>query len=147
MSMVQIGGLVDHPLALAYDVVVGAPHITACDDFHCVEGWSRPHQTWQGYWLADLIALADPHPAARFAEVGCQSIVTVLPLPLAPNSALLADTLNGHPLTHSTGGPWRLVVLGGSCYQSIKWVDRVTLVDHNHGDTARQIALNRLREV
>lgn len=147
MSLVRIGGLVDHPLTLTYDVVARAPHITARDDFHCVEGWSRPNQVWQGYWLANLISLADPRPAARFVEVGCQNFVTVLPLPFLANSALLADSLNGHPLTHSTGGPWRLVVLGGSCYQSIKWVDRVPLVDHDHGNTAREMALNRLREV
>jgi DMSO/TMAO reductase YedYZ molybdopterin-dependent catalytic subunit len=42
--------------------------------------------------------------------------------------ALLADELDGAPLTLEHGAPWRLIVPGAACYTSVKWVDRLDVV-------------------
>jgi hypothetical protein len=54
------------------------------------------------------------------------SYVTTLPRQAAER-ALLADELGGTALSVDHGAPWRLIVPGGACYTSVKWVDRLEL--------------------
>jgi len=52
----------------------------------------------------------------------------VMPLALADaRAAVLANELDDKPLSLEHGAPWRLVVPGGACYTSVKWVDRLEL--------------------
>lgn len=141
----KITGLVEHSI----DVPPRDPRIPRVDrveDFHCLEGWVRPNQSWSGFQLAQLIRLAKPRQNGRFIEVASGDFVAVLSLSdLDEVVALLADTRNGHKLTGSNGGPWRLIVSGAACYDSVKNVDRVTVVADGSGATARKLALTRLK--
>lgn len=139
-----ITGLVNQSVHISDDLAY-LPRIQRIEDFICLEGWSRPNQAWAGYSLRDLLDLAKPSTNGRFIEVGAVDFVTVIAVDaLADTLVLLADTLNGRRLTEATGGPWRLVVSGGACYQSVKGVDQLIVTSHNHNDTARTIALNRI---
>ena len=109
-------------------------------DFTCLEGWTKPAQAWSGYRLDHVVGLADPSANARFVEIASGGFVAVLPLS-EMSHALLADRKDGKPLT---SGGWRLVIADGLCYNSVKDVDRITLVADDSGATARSIALERL---
>ncbi len=66
-------------------------------------------------------------------------------LPLdAAAGALLCDRLNDEPLAREHGAPWRLVVSGGACFTSVKWVGALELAAEPGEATAERIARGRL---
>jgi DMSO/TMAO reductase YedYZ molybdopterin-dependent catalytic subunit len=81
--------------------------------------------------LADVVALAGPLPAARYVRVHAGEYIVSVPLDGA-GAALLCDELNGRPLPPAHGAPWRLLVPGGACFTSVKWVDRLELAAARH---------------
>lgn len=91
----KITGLVEH----AIDVPPRDPRVPRVDrveDFHCLEGWVRPDQSWSGLSLNQLIRLAKPRENGRFVEVASGDFVAVISLSdLDGMVALLADTQNG----------------------------------------------------
>lgn len=115
------------------------------EDFNCLEGWVVPDQEWGGVPLAALIDLADPLPGATDVSVGSGTFNIVLPIADA-RQALLALDLYGEPLSVTHGGPARLVVPGGECFTSIKWVDRITLCRPEDAvtGTARDVSMRRI---
>jgi DMSO/TMAO reductase YedYZ molybdopterin-dependent catalytic subunit len=111
--------------------------------FSCEEGWQVQGLAWRGVRLSDMIALAHPLPDVQWVRVGSGDYVVPLTLEDA-ESALLCDELNGQPLAVEHGAPWRLVVPGGSCFTSVKWVDRLELTATAGQQTGRDIARSRL---
>ncbi len=132
-------GLVERPFDIPPDALA-SQRIERIEDFVCLEGWTKPDQAWSGYRMDDLVRLAGPTKEARYVEVASGDFVAVLPLSALPQ-ALLADTQNGHSLGE---GSWRLVISGGPCYNSVKGVDRITVVNDDRGETARTISLTRI---
>jgi DMSO/TMAO reductase YedYZ molybdopterin-dependent catalytic subunit len=59
-------------------------------------------------------------------------------------AALLAVRLNETNLSEEHGGPVRLVVPGGECFTSIKWLDHLELRSEPGLSTAETIASTRL---
>jgi DMSO/TMAO reductase YedYZ molybdopterin-dependent catalytic subunit len=59
-------------------------------------------------------------------------------------AALLCDELNGQPLTAASGAPWRLVVPGGACFTSVKWVSHLELTAEAGEASGERIARARL---
>lgn len=141
---ILVEGLVRSPGFLTADVLSTLQVGSWTEDFHCEEGWTRPEEHWEGYRLEDVLALADPETGGGYLQVGSGDFVTVIPREVAREGAVLATHLNGELLSKERGGPWRLVVLRGACYQSVKWVDRIALVSEAKGETARNIALGRI---
>lgn len=41
------------------------------------------------------------------------------------DDVLLADLVDGAPITVEQGGPWRLIIPEGRNYDSVKWVDTI----------------------
>jgi DMSO/TMAO reductase YedYZ molybdopterin-dependent catalytic subunit len=115
------------------------------DAFTCLAGWSTGPLRWQGVHLAALLEKVGPLDGAWIA-VSAPDFRSVLRLDELPAETLLADRLDGSPLPREHGGPFRLVVPGGVCYQSVKWIQEIAVQDSDEGDTAREIALNRLRD-
>jgi len=131
-------------VALDLDAVSRLPHAEVVDAFACLEGWTAGPLRWRGVGLSTLLGVLGT--ASRpFVAVSAGDFRTVLPLVRAPAETLLADALNGEPLPREHGGPLRLVVPGGICFQSVKWVQRIQLCDSDEGDSAREVALARLR--
>jgi DMSO/TMAO reductase YedYZ molybdopterin-dependent catalytic subunit len=112
------------------------------DDFLCDGKWTVPDQQWSGFRLLDVINLAAPLPAAKYIRVGSGDYVVPISLEDAAD-ALLADTLNGKPLTVEHGAPWRLALFGGRCFTSVKWVDRLEITDEPGENTSLQIVRER----
>jgi len=142
----RIDGLVLKCLELTAPDLELMPQYELRDDFKCQEGWVVPDVRWRGVLLQAVFALARPHPEACHVQASAGDFS--ISLPLAPaNNALLAVSMNGKILPAEHGGPIRLVVPGGECFTSIKWLDHLELRREAGVNTAKTIALARLSPV
>lgn len=123
----QVGGAVELPLDLE-DATSGLTRVEQVSDFHCVTTWSCPGLRWSGFRMAELLPRlqqqARAHPQSKWlllrAQDGYRNALLLEDL-LAPD-VLLADRLNGEPLTVAHGAPWRLVAPAHYGYKSVKHV-------------------------
>jgi hypothetical protein len=105
--------------------------------------------------LAALVEMVAPEPAARFISFVARSArrhstSLVLAEALELNS-LVALAVDGKPLDDQRGGPARVIVPGRYFYKSLKWLERIELLNedrlgfwegtagyHNTGDVWRE---------
>jgi DMSO/TMAO reductase YedYZ molybdopterin-dependent catalytic subunit len=102
-----------------------------------------PGLRWEGVRLRDVLALAEPLPAARHVRVCSDNYAVPVPLDQA-GAALLCDRLNDASLPVEHGAPWRLLLPSGSCFTSIKWVTHLELTAEPGPNTGERIARARL---
>jgi DMSO/TMAO reductase YedYZ molybdopterin-dependent catalytic subunit len=138
----EISGLVARPRALTPADLAGLARAAHDEPFTCEEGWTVPGLRWGGVRLADVLALAEPLPAARFVRVGSGDYVVPVSLDEA-SAGLLCDTLNGAPLAVEHGAPWRLLLAGGACFSSVKWVTRLEVSAEAGEASGERIARER----
>lgn len=91
---------------------------------HCVTGWSKLDNVWEGVATRTLLELAPPQPTARFVLVHAEyGFTTNLPLDdFLGIDCLFAWKHNGELLTPDHGFPLRLVVPRLYAWKSAKWV-------------------------
>lgn len=139
LLQVQIIGDVERPLVIP-NALEGLPRIERVSDFHCVTTWSRLSLRWGGVRFADfyervIVPQARPLAHARFfvfcGQDGARTSMLLEDL-LAPD-VMLADTLDGEPLTIEHGAPLRLVAPAHYGYKSVKHLSRIEL---HHDDAA-----------
>lgn len=127
----HIGGDVTTPMD-AGERLGMLPRIEQRSDFHCVTTWTCRAQRWGGVRFADFYreivvpmtgAAADATCVVFRAQDGARSTLPLEDL-LAPD-VLLADTLNGAPLSIAHGAPLRLLAPAHYGYKSIKHLNRV----------------------
>lgn len=141
----RITGLVAHGRRLRASALRTLARSELVDTFGCEEGWTVPNQRWGGVRLADVLALAQPLAQARYVRI-CAGTYAI-PLALSDaGTALLCDELNGEPLGLEHGAPWRLVVPGGQCFTSVKWVERLEVTETAGEAEGERIARGRLTE-
>lgn len=115
----------DTPLA-------GLPRVEQVSHFHCVTTWSRRGLRWSGVRFVDFYAqhilprLADAAQVRTVVMRAQDGYRTTLPLVdlLAPE-VLLADRLDGLPLSVEHGAPLRLVAPAHFGYKSPKYLSRL----------------------
>ncbi len=143
-----ISGLVEEERALSLDEFLALPRVEVLSDVHCVTGWSRLNNIWEGVSTGELRRLVSIRPEARFVMVhAAGGFTTNLALgDFFEPDVLLADRHNGEPLTPEHGYPLRLVVPRLYFWKSAKWVTGVEFRAedlsgfwesrgyHNHGD-------------
>ena len=144
----RIWGLVEKERKLSYEEFTALPRVTVLSDVHCVTGWSKLDNTWEGVGTSVITELVHPLPEARFVIVhAAGGFTTNLSLDdfLEPD-VLLAIKHNGEPLTPEHGYPVRLIVPRLYFWKSAKWVEGVEFSErerkgfwesrgyHNHGD-------------
>ena len=130
-AQIQIAGDVRTSIAVDAELEC-VPRVEQCSDFHCVTTWTRRALQWSGIRFSDfyeqiVVPLAEPPADATFVVLGGQDGArTSLPLEdlLAPD-VLLADRLDGQPLSIAHGAPLRLVVPGHYGYKSVKHINRI----------------------
>jgi DMSO/TMAO reductase YedYZ molybdopterin-dependent catalytic subunit len=122
-----VEGLVENPLKLTYEEFLKLPKVVGVSDFHCVTGWSKLDNTWEGVAFKTVADLVKPLKEAKYATIIAEvRYTTSLPLEdLLDNDVLLAYTLDGKPLASEHGGPLRLVVPKKYAYKSAKWVRKL----------------------
>ena len=130
-AQIQISGDVTTPVTVGAELE-RIPRVEQCSDFHCVTTWTRRGLQWSGFRFSDfyyqiLVPLAGPHAEATFVVLrGQDGARSSLPLEdlLAPD-VLLADRLDGQPLSIEHGAPLRLVAPGHYGYKSVKHLNRI----------------------
>jgi DMSO/TMAO reductase YedYZ molybdopterin-dependent catalytic subunit len=123
----RIFGLVEIERTPGYAEFAALPRRSVLSDIHCVTGWSRLNNTWEGVGTGELHRLVNILPEARFVMVhGAQGFTTNLSLEdFFAEDALFAFQHDREPLTAEHGGPVRLVVPRLYFWKSAKWVEGV----------------------
>lgn len=143
-STLRIEGLVSEARWLKSADLINLPRINLTETFSCDEQWAMKSQTWCGPRLIDVINLAGLLTTAKYVRVGAGDYV--VPILLADASeALLADSLNGQPLSPEHGAPWRIALPGAQCFTSVKWVDRLEITAVRGDNSGARLTSKRLR--
>lgn len=123
----DIDGAVRRPLSLRLDEFMALPQRDSVSDMHCVTQWSRYDNHWRGVAAADLIAMVEPHEAARHVVLhGQDGYATNLRLDqFAAPDVFLVHQWEGAPLTAEHGGPVRALVPRLYLWKSAKWIRRI----------------------
>ena len=144
----KVSGLVVNPMRWTYKEFKALPKTQTASDIHCVTGWSKFDNNWEGVSFRYILQLVKPLSKARFVMVHAeQDYMTNLPLDeLMKEGVLLASKHNGDDLTLEHGWPLRLVVPHLYFWKSAKWVRGLEFLEqdfrgfwerygyHNHGD-------------
>lgn len=134
-----IDGLVKQPLSLSYSQLRSLPSVAQVSDFHCVEGWTVPQVSWNGFRFRELLNLVQPLDGADFVTFHSLGHTSSSPrgqghyresfsltdLMDPAQEILLALDMDGQPLSHDRGAPIRLIAPYRQAYKSIKFVCRI----------------------
>jgi DMSO/TMAO reductase YedYZ molybdopterin-dependent catalytic subunit len=126
-----VKGLVDKPLTLSLHDLKSLPRTSLVRDFQCVTGWRVPKVHWSGVLLSDVLAAAGAHPGAGAVQFRSFDGVYTECLTMAQamrSDVLVADTMEGVPVTRNHGGPVRMLVAPMYGYKSCKWVSAIRVV-------------------
>ena len=131
IATIQIVGDVNTPVEVSAELTRIA-RVEQRSDFHCVTTWTRRGLEWGGIRFSDfyrqiVVPLAGPHSDASFVVLhGQDGARSSLPLEdlLAPD-VLLADRLNGQPLSITHRAPLRLVAPAHYGDKSVKHINRI----------------------
>jgi len=123
----RIRGLVEKERKLSYEEFMALPQVRVFSDVHCVTGWSKLDNTWEGVSTQVIKGLVKILPEARFVIVhGAQGFTTNLTVEdFSEPDVLFAIKHNGEPLAPDHGYPLRLVVPRLYFWKSAKWVEGV----------------------
>ncbi len=123
----EVYGLVKNPFTLTYKQLRNLPNTISVSNFHCVEGWSKLGNEWEGVRFSTIMEMAEVFEDAKFATIESEhGYTTSLPLEdLSRDDVLLAYRLDGEELPSKHGGPLRIVVPHRYAYKSAKWVRKI----------------------
>lgn len=127
-------GLVEgHRVRWTWEEFRSLPTVTSTSDFHCVTGWSRLDNRWEGVRFRDVAEAAGVREEATHALVlGANAYSANGDLPsLMADDVLFAWSHDGDPLTAEHGGPLRLVLPSRYAWKSVKWVTGVKFLDRD----------------
>lgn len=126
-------GEVDNPFTLSWDQFLQLPKTIDVSDFHCVTGWTKLDNAWEGVQFEEIMKLVRPRANAKYVTIECYGTplyTTSLPIEdLLREDVLFAYGLDGKPVPPGLGGPLRLVVPHKYAYKSAKWVRRVKFTE------------------
>jgi len=127
----SISGLVDNPLTLSYDEVLGYDAYSKVATLFCVEGWDAT-VLWEGVLIEDLLADAGIQDEAAavifYAEDGYSSSLTLDFV--RDNDIILAYKMNGVTLPADRGFPFQVVAESKWGYKWVRWVTEIQLTSN-----------------
>lgn len=128
----SLTGLVDRPLDLGFDELLAMAPTALTRDFQCVTGWRVADVAWRGVKLGDLLDTAGVRDGATALRLFSFDGVYTESLTLEQarrDDVLVVYEMEGKPVSRAHGGPVRLLMAPMYGYKSIKWLDRVEVVD------------------
>ncbi|MCU1352619.1 MAG: oxidoreductase molybdopterin binding [Acidimicrobiales bacterium] len=128
----RVDGLVDHALTLSYDQLRALPPTHLTKDFQCVTGWRVEQVAWTGVKVGDLLDQAGVRKGATHLRLYSfdGSYTESLTMDQARrDDVLVAYEMLGAPVTREHGGPVRRNVAPMYGYKSLKWLERIEVVD------------------
>ena len=131
----RVWGEVEAERRFSFHELAALPQRRLVNDFHCVTGWTKLDNVWEGLLFRDLAPLLGIKPEARFVAVyghlGEDPYGFMANVPLAAlldADVMLATAHNGAPLNVAHGWPLRLVVPKRYAWKSVKWVRGLELL-------------------
>jgi len=126
----KITGLVDKPVDLKYQDVLGLDPYERKITLYCVEGWDATI-LWKGVLLEDLINISGMSPEANTVIFhAVDGYTTSLPLEtIIDNELILAYSANGLELPPEMGYPFIVVAEDKLGYKWTRWVSEIELSD------------------
>jgi DMSO/TMAO reductase YedYZ molybdopterin-dependent catalytic subunit len=127
----RVEGLVQNPVRLSYEEFLRLPKTLSVSDFHCVTGWSRLDNKWEGVLFKAICDLVKPLNEVQYVTIACEDAYTTsLPLAeLIDLDVILAYKLDDKPLAAEHGGPLRLMVPKKYAYKSAKWIRKLRFTE------------------
>lgn len=130
-----IDGLVDNNFVWNWEEFVQLQREVQVSDFHCVTGWSVYKNTWEGLPLSKLLDMAGVKDQAATVKLYSGDGVYTDSLTLAQarmEDVMVAVMHDGKPIPNQLGGPVRLVTPQMYAYKSVKWLNRIELIEKDH---------------
>lgn len=129
----RIFGLVEEERLLTFFDLMKLPQKIFDNDIHCVTGWSKLNNVWEGIGTQELAQLARPKENARYVILHAEERWTTnLPIEdFLKESSMLAHSHNGEPLTPEHGYPLRAVIPHLYFWKSAKWVRGIEFTEEN----------------
>lgn len=133
---IEIAGAVTDRVALPLSRLASLPRREVTADFHCVGGWSATGLRWEGvpfdrFYRQIIEPVLEPDHAAThlvFEGLDGYRVVVCIEDALA-EGVLLAERLDGRPLTSDHGAPVRLVSPSQYGYVNAKHLCRIEVCD------------------
>ena len=130
---VMVHGEVTQALNFSLDDLRSLPQREQTIDLHCVTRWSKLGVRFFGVPLVDVLERAGLTSDAQFVSFVSRSSrnhSTSLPIDAAFElQTLIALSVDGQPLSEVRGGPVRVVVPGRYFYKSLKWLERIEVLN------------------
>jgi DMSO/TMAO reductase YedYZ molybdopterin-dependent catalytic subunit len=129
----KIFGLVDQPTKFTYEEFMELPTIQVNNDIHCVTGWSKLDNVWEGVKTQDLFKDINIAPEAKYVMLHAEEgWTTNLPLEdFLRDTSILAYKHNGEFLTPDHGYPIRAVVPHLYFWKSAKWIRGIEIMERD----------------
>jgi len=129
----RVNGAVRKRMILTWNEFLDLPRVKMTSDFHCVTGWSRLDNEWEGVRFSVLIGLVRPVTEVESVLfTSDDGYTTSLPLwDLKKDEVLLACGFEGRSLPPEHGGPLRLIVPKKYAYKSAKWIREITFLEEH----------------
>jgi DMSO/TMAO reductase YedYZ molybdopterin-dependent catalytic subunit len=129
----RIFGLVESETTLTFGDLLSMPQNTSANDIHCVTGWSKLDNSWEGISTQELAKLAKPKANPKYVILHAEEgWTTNLPIEdFLKESSLLAHTHNGMRLTPEHGSPLRAVIPHLYFWKSAKWLRAIEFTNEN----------------
>ncbi|XEC97525.1 molybdopterin-dependent oxidoreductase [Paenibacillus tarimensis] len=131
-----IDGLVDRPITYNWESFVKLPREVQVSDFHCVTGWSVYDNTWEGIPLKELLAKAGVMSKAQtikfYSGDGVYTDTLSMEQAMSMDDVMVALMHDGKQIPSDLGGPVKLIVPQMYAYKSVKWLNRIELIEGEH---------------
>ena len=135
-----VGGLVNKAFSLTLPELRALPSATEYVTLECISNLVGGPQistgSFTGVSLRDLLVMADPQAGGTWvafkARDGYQESLQMSTVQGAPE-ILVAYELDGTPLPEAHGYPARMLIPGHYGMKGPKWLDSITVVDHESG--------------
>jgi len=127
----RVFGLVEKEMTLSFEEMMALPTNQVQNDIHCVTGWSKLDNEWEGIPVEEIAKLAGIKPEAKYVLLHAEHGWTAnMPLEdfLKPGN-LFAFKHNGEALTPDHGYPLRFVIPHLYFWKSAKWVRGVEFLE------------------
>jgi DMSO/TMAO reductase YedYZ molybdopterin-dependent catalytic subunit len=129
----SIFGLVENGRKLNFSEFTALPQVKIQSDIHCVTGWSKLDNVWEGVSTGTIKDIVKILPEAKFVMVHSKGgFTTNLSLnDFFQSDVLLALRHNNEELTPGHGYPVRLVVPKLYFWKSAKWVEGIEFIEED----------------
>lgn len=126
----RIWGLADREIEWSWDEFRALPSVSIDADFHCVTGWSKLDNRWEGVSFRHIAEAAGVSSEAKHALIYAPYGYTAnIPLEvLLDDDVLFAWSHDGEDLTPEHGFPLRLIVPKRYAWKSVKWANGVQVI-------------------